>query len=527
MKYVFFKGSRQIVHAQSLWLFTLLMAVLVTTVLIAVPFAIAAGTVTNCADYSGAGGLEEALTTGGKITFACEGNIIVAPEISISTNTVIDATDRNVTLSGGNINRVIRVESFATLDLINIKISNGFHSTWGGGIYILEGSTVTLSNSTVSGNKADWGGGIFNRGTVTLTNSTVSGNEASELGGGIYNAFNTLNLTNSTVSGNTGDGIANRSGATATLTNSTVFGNTQNGDGGGIYNDYDGTVTLINTTVSGNEGNGWGGGVMNFATVIFSNSTVYGNKAGGSGGGIANVYSGTVTMTNSIIADNTEVNINAGDCVGTITSNGHNLDSDGTCNLTKPNDLPSTDPLLGEFTDDGSPGRGHLPLLEDSPAIDNGDDAACLPTDQLENFRVDGDGDGVIVCDIGAIEFLPAYIEVQIDIKPGSYPNSINLKSKGKVPVAILTTGDFDAYYVDPVSCEFAGAYPIRWHIKDVNQDGDHDILFHFMTQELELNKDSTEATIECETFEGTQIVGTDSVNIVPKNMTGTKKFKN
>ena len=115
---------------------------------------------------------------------------------------------------------------------------------------------------------------------------------------------------------------------------------------------------------------------------------------------------------------------------------------------------------------------------------------------------------------------------IDIDIKPGSYPNSINLKSKGKVPVAILTTDDFDAYDVDPVTCEFAGAYPLRWKMEDVDNDGDHDMLFHFMTQEINLTEDSTEATIECETFEGMQITGTDSVNIVPKCKGHDKKVK-
>jgi hypothetical protein len=120
----------------------------------------------------------------------------------------------------------------------------------------------------------------------------------------------------------------------------------------------------------------------------------------------------------------------------------------------------------------------------------------------------------------------PAQINVQIDIKPGSYPNSINLKSKGKVPVAILTTNDFDAYDVDPVTCVFAGADPVRWKMEDVDNDGDHDLLLHFKTQELNLTTESTEATLEGETNDGIQVVGTDSVNIVPKGKGYGKKGK-
>jgi hypothetical protein len=107
--------------------------------------------------------------------------------------------------------------------------------------------------------------------------------------------------------------------------------------------------------------------------------------------------------------------------------------------------------------------------------------------------------------------------EQSIDIKPGSYPNSINLKSKGVVPVAVLTTDDFDASTVDPSTVEFAGASPVRWTMEDVDGDGDVDILFHFKTQELNLDENSTEAHLTGYTHGGEFIWGVDTVNIVPK----------
>jgi parallel beta-helix repeat protein len=106
---------------------------------------------------------------------------------------------------------------------------------------------------------------------------------------------------------------------------------------------------------------------------------------------------------------------------------------------------------------------------------------------------------------------------VAIDIKPGSDPNSINLGSKGVVPVAVLTTDDFDASTVDPGKVEFAGASPVRWTMEDVDGDGDVDLLFHFKTQELQLDANSTEATLTGATTDGTPIEGTDTVKIVPK----------
>jgi hypothetical protein len=100
-------------------------------------------------------------------------------------------------------------------------------------------------------------------------------------------------------------------------------------------------------------------------------------------------------------------------------------------------------------------------------------------------------------------------------------PNSINLKSKGVVPVAVLTTGDFDASSVDPDTVEFAGAVPLRWTMEDVDGDGNTDLLFHFKTQELTLDPDSAEATLTGSTYGAQLIQGTDTVNIV---LAGGKK---
>lgn len=108
-------------------------------------------------------------------------------------------------------------------------------------------------------------------------------------------------------------------------------------------------------------------------------------------------------------------------------------------------------------------------------------------------------------------------LEAVIDIKPGSDVNSINLKSKGVVPVAILTTEDFDAMNVNPQSVMFAGAHPVRGHVEDVDGDGSDDILLQFKTQELtELSPDSTDATLSGATLDEIPFSGTDTVNIVP-----------
>ena len=106
---------------------------------------------------------------------------------------------------------------------------------------------------------------------------------------------------------------------------------------------------------------------------------------------------------------------------------------------------------------------------------------------------------------------------VDIDIKPGSYPNPINLGSKGVVPVALLATDALDLRTLDPESVAFAGARAVRWTQEDVDGDGDLDMLFFFNTMDLGLTRASTRATLTGMTNAGVVFQGTDTVKIVPK----------
>ena len=179
---------------------------------------------------------------------------------------------------------------------------------------------------------------------------------------------------------------------------------------------------------------------------------------------------------------------------------------------------PPPDVLLAEYTP-----LGFNPYFDDAaydmglnPAFDGIPHSASTLT--IEWFA-SGDGWQGGYDESWAIDNLEIIInegiEVEIDIKPGDDPNPINLKAKGVVPVAVLTTDDFDASNVDPVSVLFAGATPLRWVMEDVDLDGDMDLLFFFKNQELELDENSTEATLTGLTFEGVPILGQDAVVVV------------
>ena len=106
---------------------------------------------------------------------------------------------------------------------------------------------------------------------------------------------------------------------------------------------------------------------------------------------------------------------------------------------------------------------------------------------------------------------------VQIDIKPGSDPNSINPRSRGVIPVAILTTETFDASTVDPNTVEFGpnGAAPVHAALEDVDGDADLDLILHFKTQETGIACGDTSASLTGETTGGQTIEGSDAVNMV------------
>jgi CSLREA domain-containing protein len=311
------------------------------------------------------------------ITFAVAGTITVTSQLSVTANgpLVIEGGDV-ITTSGGGTTLVWGVDPGSTLAIQNLTVIGGSGAA-SGGLYN-SNANIHIANCTFAGNFTDGcGGGIHNSGVMIIDNSTFSFNIGGRwigLGGGICN-----------------NGVM-------TITSSTFFSNTANdvfgGNGASLFNN--GTLTIINSTFSKNISDHEA--ITNGAIMTITNSTITDNESAG-----INSNVGSIFLINSIIANNA-----LGDCtkdLGVIIDGGHNISLDDSCGFSPANgSMPNTDPLLGPLQDNGGPSLTHA-LLEGSPAIDAGEDAHCPPTDQRGVLRpLDGNEDGLAVCDIGSYE---------------------------------------------------------------------------------------------------------------------------
>lgn len=276
--------------------------------------------------------------------------------------------DKNLTINGPGAN-ILGVEGRSqptesrvftlfsdTLRISDLRISNGFSSGAGGGVWVESGGNLTLNNCLINGNVAESAGGVFGSAgsNITITNSTITGNVSFVEGGGVSNRGGTLTIINSTVNGNE-----------APL-------------GGGISVDNGGTATILNCTISEN-----------------------GNAGGPSGevGGLRVTPGSTVNLKNTIVAMNNVLGTSIADVRGTVNSQGTNLIGNSTGgNGFIASDLLNVNPLLGTLASNGGATQTQA-LLVGSPAINAGNNIGAPATDQRGVARPQG-----AIVDIGSFE---------------------------------------------------------------------------------------------------------------------------
>jgi CSLREA domain-containing protein len=349
---------------------------------------------------------------GGGLLLTCGEDVVCTFTL---VNTVVEG---NQAASGGGIAYYCGYHGGGELVIEDSVLRDNGAVEAGGGLFYSSDEesfecAVTVRNTVIEGNLATSGAGVrILRPRVTIEDSTIRNNTANEDGGGLLARIS--------------DGFI-----TLTVRNSTVSGNEAGRNGGGVYiesPDQTFEIQFVNSTISGNMARGGKGGGLYLSEtfdslrILLLNSTVTQN-AGAQGAGV-HIFHGddgltprnTLTLHNTLVADN-----GGADCAGEsstggaytgqqVISNGHNLDSDGTCltaDVRLDSDIPSGNALLGPLAANGGPTLTHL-LLPGSDALDAGDTVACTTdpvgsVDQRGVTRPQG-----AACDIGAVEMQPA-----------------------------------------------------------------------------------------------------------------------
>src|SRR5262249_44492871 len=141
-----------------------------------------------------------------------------------------------------------------------------------------------------------------------------------------------------------------------------------------------------------------------------------------------------------------------------------------------------------------------------------GNPTACLQTDQLGNFRVG-------VCDIGSVDFGSHPLSVAVDVRPRSDSNRINPNSTKDINVAILSGNGFDATTVDPRTVRFGAtgteAAPVHVARRDVDGDGDRDMVVRFQIQDTEIKCGDTSAVLTGQISGGPSVIGSSPIQTV------------
>lgn len=298
------------------------------------------------------------------------------PQLTDTSTTTIDGGNK-VTIDGGGKVQIFWVGNLGngtgSAVLRNLIIANGnadgtgTNGYYGGGVF-MTGTSLELDHITFSGSTAKFGGGgIFTQGSgiTTADNCIFTGNSIpTGPGGGIYDSSATVNVANSTFVGNSAD------------------------SGAGIIAGG-GTVMVTNSTFNGNSGNR-GNAIRNLgATMTVDYVTISGNSATSFGEGALSQEGGALTLSNSIVAGNTN-----GDCYNSsFTNAGHNFFGDSSCGAAG-----SGSPMLASLNYTGGLTPTMVPQTG-SPVLGAAACEATVTTDQRGVARPQKGK-----CDIGAVE---------------------------------------------------------------------------------------------------------------------------
>ena len=255
--------------------------------------------------------------------------------------------------------------------------SNDITGNVHGGIICKLLSEAVITGNTVANNQES---GIYcdNSPLVTIKNNTISGNSA-EFGGGIRCDFSSPSITGNTISGNSADkggGICYGEDSSPTILNNIIADNSADSGGGICCLDVaeKSVSSLIgNNIIKGNLVEYLGGAIYcEYTSPIIVNNTITKNEAGIDGGGIYARYSSTPTVTNTLLWIDipNEIGLDGSSAI-TVTYSDVYGGYTGTGNIDE-------DP---HFFD---PANGDYHLMDDSLCIGAGIVTADMPVTDIE-----------------------------------------------------------------------------------------------------------------------------------------------
>jgi uncharacterized repeat protein (TIGR01451 family) len=275
-------------------------------------------TVTNI-NASGPGSLRQAvLDANGNaghdtIDFSVTGAIVLTDALPAIDDdlTITGPGAEQLAVSGANAYRVFAVNDGATVTITGVTVQDG-SATYGGGVFVYQGS-ATLSGIQVVSNSANSGGGVFVwNGSATLNGVQVANNSASTYGGGgVYVYQGSVTLSGTQMVSNSaayyGGGVyVDRGSATLGVSGGAIDSNSASA-GGGVYV-HQGSTTLSETLVIRNSAVYSGGGVyVGQGSATLSGTQVVSNSASpqthGCGGGVY-VEQGSATLDGTQVVSN-------------------------------------------------------------------------------------------------------------------------------------------------------------------------------------------------------------------------------
>jgi predicted outer membrane repeat protein len=441
-------------------------------------------------------------------------NLLIDKAITIKSEkgpegTTIDCggTGRAFTFSGPGADGAV-LSGFTIIQGTVQQSTSTVYSGYGGAILCLTNSSVLIEDCVFSQNSATYGGAIACiQSSPTISRCVIENNRAAAGGGGVAcTGSSSPTIIACSITPNQaemGGGVYLDYFSSPAFFSCLIACNSATFAGGGLFCSYNSSPNITHCTVSDNlapsDGTeGYGGGILIYlqSSPIISNSIFWGNKA--------------TTGSELCLFESSSLNISYSDV--------HRGDQDSQIfvdnSLINWNDgnIQEDPDFLGE---------GDYHLSPNSPCIDAGTEQIELPEgmEDVVDFNFDIDWQSRVMGsapDMGADEFVPkaTVIQVEIDINPGCHHVKINLKSRGVLAVAVKTTKDFHARSIDPKTVVFAGAAPIGYTRHDIDRDRDKDMVFFFKIKKLNLDEDSTEATLSGKTKEGKPFKGTSKVNI-------------